>query len=122
MIGLLLGAAIATTAATVGGEAPVLPLAQCLRANRIDHWLAVEERALLIKSGTRYFRVAMHDRCPKLGEGGVLTLQGAQVTREFICGDFGEKVATRLGECRVGSVTPLARDAFLKEVDEMPVQ
>lgn len=117
MIGFALASVLAFTQVSPSASVTPLPLARCLRANRLDRWHVEHERALLVRSGRHYFRVEMRYACPTLGDGGLLALRGAQATRDFICGNVGEVVATRRGDCTVGAVTPLTREAFLRQAD-----
>ena len=97
--------------------AAALPLAECLRADRIDRWHVEGERALLVRSGGRHFRVELRRDCPDLGRGGFLSLSGAQTMRDFVCGNVGENVKARYGDCAIGVVSPLSRGEFLKQVE-----
>lgn len=117
MIGFAFASLLALTQLPPSAAASALPLARCLRANRLDRWYVEHERAVLVRSGRHYFRVAMRNDCPTLGEGGLLGLRGAQTTRDFICGNVGEVVATRRGDCTVGAVTLLTRDEFLQHAE-----
>ncbi len=96
-----------------------LPLAECLRSDRIDVWHVEPERALLLRSGKRHFRVEMRHQCPTLGDGGLIALRGAQATRDFVCGIVGETALTRRGYCAIGRVTPLSRETYLRQVDRI---
>ena len=97
--------------------AAALPLAECLRADRIDRWHVEGERAVLVRSGGRHFRVELRRDCPDLGRGGFLSLSGAHATRDFVCGNVGESVKARYGDCAIGVVSPLSREEFLKQVE-----
>ncbi len=119
MIVLALVALFALTQPTFAATPTALPLAECLRIKRVDAWHAQDERVLLVRSGNRHFRIEMRHDCPKLGKGGTLALRGAHTTRAFICGTPGEILSNRVGTCRVGTVTQLARDEFERQVDDL---
>ncbi|MEO6064610.1 MAG: hypothetical protein ABIP49_02355 [Lysobacterales bacterium] len=119
MFAFALGSLLSIAQASSTAATARLPLAECLRADRVELWHVVRERTLLVRSGGRHFRIEMHNTCPTLGEGGELALRGAQATRDFICGNVGETAATRRGDCRVGSVTPLGREEFVRQVQHL---
>ncbi len=122
MIALALGSLLAMAQASSTAATARLPLADCLRADRVELWHVGRERTLLVRSGGRHFRVEMRNTCPTLGEGGVLALRGTQATRDFICGNVGETVATRRGDCRIGSVTPLGQEEFARQVESLQLR
>lgn len=111
-----LPALLALLLPTQSAAASALPLAECLRADRIDRWHVDGERALLVRSGARHYRVTLRSVCPDLGRGGFLSLSGAQGARDFVCGNVGENVKARYGDCAIGVVSPLSRKEFLRQV------
>ena len=119
MISLTLAGLLALTPPTSTPADRVLPLVECLRPERIDAWHVVPERALIVRSGSKHFRVDMLHACPGLGDGGVIRLQGSQATRGFICGGVGETAATRRSRCAIGTVAPLSRAAYFRELEEL---
>lgn len=119
MIAFALSSLVALTHTALANTAVALPLAECLRTNRIDRWYIEHERALIVRSGRRHFRIEMRNACPTLGDGGLLSLRGTQATRDFICGNVGEMVSTRWGPCSIGRVTALTHGQFLQQVESL---
>ncbi|MBD8871723.1 DUF6491 family protein [Rhodanobacter sp. DHB23] len=100
--------------------APLRPVADCLRTDRITEWHVVDPRTITTRNGPNRFLVKLRAACPQLGYGPpILRFESSPANRGTapfsICGEVGESVrSTQPPSCPIQSVRPIDKATFDK--------
>lgn len=114
-------AANATNAQTkpkLPAYAPLRPVADCLRTDRINEWHIVNPRTLTVRTGPDRYLVKLQVACPRLSYGPPVLLFHSNPANQAvipfsICGEAGESVRSR-GQppCPIQSVRKIDKAEF----------
>ncbi|MEW9624162.1 DUF6491 family protein [Rhodanobacter geophilus] len=113
-------AASAQTKPKAPAYAPLRPVADCLRTDRINEWHVVNPRTLTVRNGPNRFLVKLQAACPQLSYGPpTLRFQPNEANRAVapfsICGEAGESVrSTQPPRCPIQSVRKIDKAEFDK--------
>ena len=113
-------AAPAQTKPKAPAYAPLRPVADCLRTDRINEWHIVNTRTLTVRTGPDRYLVKLQVDCPRLSYGPPVLLfhsnSANQAVIPFsICGEAGESVrAHGQPPCPIQSVRKIDKAQFDK--------
>lgn len=95
---------LAPVAATAAGAPPPLdrhelPVADCMRTDRISNWAMVNDRTVIVANGPNFYKVTTSVDCPRMDLGGGIHFKGAEnikaVAPMRICGSISEQIIRR---------------------------
>ena len=86
----------------------------CLDPAFVRSWKSVDDRTLLVDSGSRHYRITLLTFCPTLGMASELRLRGDAVTGR-LCGFVGETVQVRDEVCRVERIDPIDAETYRQQ-------
>ncbi|MDF4003087.1 DUF6491 family protein [Luteibacter sahnii] len=94
-----------------------LPMADCLRTDRISNWAVVDNRTVIVANGPNFYRVTTNVDCPRVGLGGGIHFRGAEnikaVAPMRICGSIDEQIVRRDDPpCQIQTVEKIDKPTY----------
>lgn len=94
-----------------------LPVAECLRTDRISNWAMVDNRTVIVANGPNFYRVTTNVDCPRMDLGGGIHFRGAEnikaVAPMRICGSITEQIVRRDDPpCQIQSVEKIDKATY----------
>ena len=117
---LAANAAPAQTKPKAPAYTPLRPVADCLRADRINEWHVVDDRTITARTGPDRYLVKLQVACPRLRYGPPTLLFHSNPANQAvipfsICGEVGESVrAPGQPPCAIQSVRKIDKAEFDK--------
>lgn len=94
-----------------------LPVADCMRTDRISNYAVVDDRTLVVANGPNYFKITTDVNCPRMDLGGGVRFRGAEnikaVAPMRICGSINEQIVRRDDPpCQINSVETIDKKTY----------
>jgi hypothetical protein len=96
-----------------------LPVADCMRTDRISNYAVVDDRTLVVANGPNFFKISTDVNCPRMDIGGGVRFRGAEnikaVAPMRICGSINEQIVRRDDPpCQITSVEKIDKETYKK--------
>lgn len=119
---LLLASTLVVSMAALAADqtpayAPLRPVSQCLRPDRVNEWYVVDSSTVIARTGPDHYLVKLQAICPHLGIGQSLRFHANRSNLAAgmgaLCGEAGETVSSRYQPpCGVQSIAKIDKPQF----------
>ncbi|WP_413623691.1 DUF6491 family protein [Luteibacter sp. Lutesp34] len=94
-----------------------LPVADCMRTDRISNWAMVDNRTVVVANGPNFFKITTTADCPRMDLGGGIRFRAAEnikaVAPMRICGSINEQIVRRDDPpCQIGTVEKIDKETY----------